>query len=206
MKCPHCTIAYNAQRQRSFFGSDVDGQWTLEWEQCPECKRFIIWLVNSGKHKTNLVYPKGLSRVPLPESVPEKYKKEYLEACLVLPDSSKASAAISRRCLQAIIREELKIIRHNLSEEIEEVLENRLLPSYLSNNIDAVRSIGNFAAHPIKSTNTGEIIDVEIGEAEWLLDILEGLFDFIFIQPEIMKKKKEDLNIKLKDAGKQEML
>jgi hypothetical protein len=29
-----------------------------------------------------------------------------------------------------------------------------------------VRTIGNFAAHPIKSTSTGTIVDVEPGEAE----------------------------------------
>ena len=31
----------------------------------------------------------------------------------------------------------------------------------------------NFAAHPIKSMHTGEVIEVEPGEAEWLLDTLE---------------------------------
>jgi hypothetical protein len=33
--------------------------------------------------------------------------------------------------------------------------------------LDAIRTIGNFAAHPIKSTSSGEIVDVEPGEAEW---------------------------------------
>jgi hypothetical protein len=35
-------------------------------------------------------------------------------------------------------------------------------------SIDAVRNIGNFAAHPQKSTATGEILEVEFGESEWL--------------------------------------
>jgi hypothetical protein len=65
-----------------------------------------------------------------------------------------------------------------------------------------VRQIGNFAAHPIKSTSTGEIVDVEEGEAEWNLDVLESLFDFYFVQPAIAAKRKADLNKKLKDAGK----
>lgn len=68
-----------------------------------------------------------------------------------------------------------------------------------------MRNIGNFAAHPIKSTNTGEIIDVEPGEAEWLLDVLEGLFDFYFVQPAILKAKRDKLNQKLVDAGKPPM-
>ena len=52
---------------------------------------------------------------------------------------------------------------------------------------------------------TGEIIEVEPGEAEWNLNILERLFDFYFVQPEISRKKRENLNKKLKDAGKPQM-
>jgi hypothetical protein len=68
--------------------------------------------------------------------------------------------------------------------------------------IDAVRSIGNFAAHPLKDTNTGMIVDVETGEAEWLLDVLDALFDFTFVQPKTIERKKNDLNEKLKSIGK----
>jgi hypothetical protein len=68
-----------------------------------------------------------------------------------------------------------------------------------------VRHIGNIAAHPIKSKNPGEIIEVEPGEAEWLLDILEGLFDFYFVQPAKLKRNKDSLNEKLTAAGKKPM-
>lgn len=85
------------------------------------------------------------------------------------------------------------------------VLEAGQLPSFLAEGIDAVRNLGNFAAHPIKSKNTGEIVEVEEGEAEWLLDVLEGLFDFYFVQPAALREKREQLNRKLKDAGKPEM-
>ena len=53
------------------------------------------------------------------------------------------------------------------------------LPSHLTGSLDAVRNIGNVAAHPTKSEASGEIIDVEPGEAEWNLDVLESLFDFL---------------------------
>ncbi|MBA7699015.1 hypothetical protein ES703_107699 [subsurface metagenome] len=110
---------------------------------------------------------------------------------------------MSRRCLQRLLREVAKVKPSNLSNEIDEVMES--LPSHLAESIDAVRNLGNFAAHPMKSTNTGEIIDVEPGEAEWLLDVLEGLFDFYFVQPATLKKKRQALDAKLKDAGKPEM-
>ena len=90
----------------------------------------------------------------------------------------------------------------NLADEIQEVLDRNLLPSYIAEIVDAVRNVGNFAAHPIKSKSSGEITPVEIGEAEWLLEILEALFDFYFVQPEKIKKKRENLNTKLSDSGK----
>jgi len=68
--------------------------------------------------------------------------------------------------------------------------------------LDAVRNIGNFAAHPMKSQSTGEIVPVEPGEAEWNLDVLESLFDFHFVAPAKTKARKDALNKKLKDAGK----
>lgn len=70
--------------------------------------------------------------------------------------------------------------------------------------IDAIRNIGNFSTHPIKSKTMGEIVDVEDG-AEWNLEVLEGLFDFYFIQPAVTKKKKDVLNAKLSALGKPPM-
>ena len=49
------------------------------------------------------------------------------------------------------------------------------------------------------------MVDVKLGEAEWNLDVLEGLFDFYFVQPAILKKKREALNKKVADAGKPPM-
>ena len=161
--------------------------------------------LKGGGEQWHLVRPKAISRSPLPPEIPPKFTEDYKEACLVLSDSPKASAALSRRCLQNLLREKAKTKKENLSDQIQEVIDSKKLPSYLSEGIDAVRNIGNFAAHPIKSKSTGEIVEVEPGEAEWNLDILERLFDFYFIQPEILKKKKENLNQKLEDVGKPPM-
>lgn len=45
-------------------------------------------------------------------------------------------------------------------------------------------------------------MDVEPGESEWNLDVLEALFDHVFVQPEVLRKKRDALNAKLKEAGK----
>ena len=152
-----------------------------------------------------IVYPKASNRGPVPTAVPKEFADDYVEACLVLADSLKASAALSRRCLQHILREKAGVRRGDLASEIQQVIDSKNLPSHLSESIDAIRNIGNFAAHPIKSTSSGEVVEVEAGEAEWNLDVVEALFDFYFVQPDLLQKKRDALNAKLKDAGKPPM-
>jgi hypothetical protein len=149
-----------------------------------------------------MIWPRGTARSTLPSVVEEKFAADYREACTVLADSPKASAALSRRCLQLLLREKGNVKKGDLNSEIEQILNSKSLGSNLAGAIDAIRVIGNFAAHPMKSTNTGEIIDVEPGEAEWLLDTLEKLFDFYFVEPARLAKNRDEVNAKLKDAGK----
>ena len=152
-----------------------------------------------------MAYPRGLAREPVPSDVPKDFAEDYLEACVVLNDSAKASAALSRRCLQRLLREKAGTTKRDLAEQIQEVLDAKVLPSYLADDLDAVRNIGAFATHPIKSTSTGEIVDVEPNEAEWGLTILEGLFDFYFVQPATQQRRRDGLNAKLADAKKPPM-
>ncbi len=218
MKCPHCTTEIHAEDKISVLGKDAEGGWAVNCVLCPACKKFIIYLQRGkigatiGRHpeiysinKTILVRPKGTTRPPPPIEVPKDFSEDYLEACLVLSDSAKASAALSRRCLQHLLRESAKVRHADLNSEIQEVLDSGKLPSHIADSIDAVRNIGNFAAHPIKSKSTGEIVPVEIGEAEWNLDLLESLFDYYFVQPAKTAKRKAALNTKLKDSGKNPM-
>jgi len=90
--------------------------------------------------------------------------------------------------------------KKDLSDQIDEVLPR--LPSHLAESVDAIRVVGNFAAHPIKSQSSGEIVEVEPGEAEWNLDVLDGLFDFYYVQPKRTKQRKAAIDKKLKEAGK----
>lgn len=196
MKCPHCLNSFHPQVESINLGEDSEWFWQVFFQGCPSCKKMIIHLNQCSQGSvinSLLVYPKAISRTPLPSDVPNEFAEDYKEACLVIADSPKASAALSRRCLQNILREKANVKKQDLSKEIDEVLSSGQLPSYLAEGLDAVRNVGNFATHPIKSTSSGVIVDVEPGEAEWLLDMLEGLFDFYFIQPAELKRKKEAL-------------
>jgi len=152
-----------------------------------------------------MIYPKTGLRTPPPKEVPPDFATDYKEACLVLSDSPKASAALTRRCLQHVLREKAGVKKGNLAGEIQYAIDNCNLPSHIADSLDAIRNIGNFAAHPLKSTSSGEVVDVEPGEAEWNLDVLEALFDLYFVQPAILQKKRDALNAKLKDVGKPPM-
>lgn len=216
MKCPHCQTEIHGNPNTTLLGSDADGQWGAIQHKCPACAKAIIYLVcargfngaGAGGNfavdlkKMVLAYPRAANRPPPPSDVPKEFAEDYIEASLVLADSPKASAALSRRCVQHVLREKAGVKPSDLAKEIDQVISSNTIPSHLAEAVDAVRNIGNFAAHPIKSSSTGEVVPVEPGEAEWNLDVLDGLFDFYFVQPAVLKKRREALNAKLAEAGK----
>jgi hypothetical protein len=228
MKCPHCLVEFHDKKIIIPIGKDVEGDWAIETYECPNtsCKKAIFFLINAkieqnrnigiwqiaknsnGQEEVanrELVRPKGSSRPPAPKEVPKNIANDYTEACIVLPYSAKASAALSRRCLQHLLRHSAAVIKSELVNEIQQVLDSNQLPTYLAESIDAIRNLGNFAAHPLKSISTGQIIEVEPGEAEWNLEVLELLFDFYYVQPEKTKQRRAALNSKLGDTGKPNM-
>ena len=194
MKCPHCLQGIQYSCRRVGLGTDKHWDWLIEHSNCPLCRRIIIYLVwcdrNGDQRGVRLIFPKSISRQPLPSDVPDDFAGDYEEACLVLADSPKASAALTRRCLQHILRDKAKVKHRALADEIQEVIDNALLPADILTIVDAVRVVGNFSAHPIKSQTTGEIVTVEPGEAELNLDVIEALFDFYFVRPAVVQAKK----------------
>lgn len=216
IKCAHCTISFWSQVNVYQIGNEGHSWWAVEEQRCPQCEKFNLFLVNSAIFRADLltpysdqnvlsrrlIRPRGTNRGPISPKVPPEYAGDYKEACLVLNDSPKASAALSRRCLQHLLREVEKTTAKDLAPQIAEVLQRGKLPDHIATMIDAVRNVGNFAAHPIKSQSTGEIVEVEPGEAELNLEVLESLFDFYFVQPARVKERLDAINQKLADAGK----
>lgn len=158
-----------------------------------------------GTNQWQRVYPIGSSRPPAPPEVPATIALDYAEACSVLPLSPKASAALSRRCLQNILHEHGYNAR-DLAKEIDLVLNEtdtaKVIPTAIRTTIDAIRNLGNFSAHPITETTSLQILDVDPGEAEWCLEILDVLFDQYYVQPAHAATRKAQLNEKLAAAGK----
>jgi hypothetical protein len=219
MKCPHCSFGiyedFVESRiiQRPMETSE-DGTflahavaWNVAYQRCPVCHECIVLLKRvtpSHQVVSFMAYPSSSSR-PIPPQVVDPYRQDFSEACKVLACSPKASAALSRRCLQTILRDKAGTKSKDLTDQIEEVINATRVPAHIAEDLQTLRSIGNFAAYPTKSTTTGVISDVEPGEAEWNLDVLESLFDFFFVQLAAAAKRKANLNKKLKDAGKREL-
>lgn len=210
MLCPHC---------RNHFHDNVNSGY-IEWERkltgyafetskCPNCKQFTIELLVDTSlvepPRKRRVFPRNSSRPPAPDAVPPDVADDYSEACLVLTDSPKASAALARRCLQSILHSQGYKGR-DLAQEVDlicnETDPEKVIPRALRETIDMIRHFGNFSAHPITDKTSLQVIAVEPQEAETCLDVLEALFDHFYVQPALLTVKREALNQKLVAAGK----
>lgn len=215
MKCPHCTVSIHEAWETAHIMQHGRGisTWQTAIMQCPECKQQIIKLgqgeLIGGNYvapmEWHLVVPKGSSRGPVSPDVPPAIAEDYRQAALVLTESPKASAALSRRCLQAVLTG-AGYSQKDLAKQIDAVLtetdSRKALPTGVHSILDAIRNFGNFSAHPISDQTTLQVIDVEDHEAEYCLDILDAIFDHYYVKPAEAVRKKEALNAKLAAAKK----
>jgi hypothetical protein len=107
--------------------------------------------------------------------------QDYYEACKIRDLSSKASATLSRRVLQGMIRDFCGIKEKTLFHEIyklETLSEEGKAPQGVTHEtIEAmhhIRELGNIGAHMTEATNT--IVDVDPDEAQMMIDLVEMLF------------------------------
>jgi hypothetical protein len=225
MECPHCRVVIATYLDGAYlYGSspnEPEMNFAVYSNTCPSCHRWIIYSKFIGgpdklggrpaslsteelekHHDIFMIYPRNKKPRQLSkDNIPDHFIKDYEEASAVLIDSAKASAALSRRLLEKLL-DNRGFKQKYLSDKIESAINSNTLPPYLASSIDVVRNVGNFAAHTIKSTATDQIQDVEPGEAEWNLHVLERLLDFYFVQPADDKRRLDALNKKLVESGR----
>ncbi len=204
MRCPHCGIHFHHDFAWGPINCNGRTDWSYEITKCPNCREFTIFIYNDDKRK-RMVEPAFPARKPISNHVPLSIAQDYKEACNVLAFSPKASAALSRRCLQNILRD-FGYTANDLAKQIDAVLgesdARKALPLGLRQAVDAIRNFGNFSAHPINEKTTLQVIEVEPEEAEWCLEILEEMFEHFYERPAIAAAKKAALDAKLAAAGK----
>jgi hypothetical protein len=217
MDCPHCGIAFHVDWKSETIrpaNNKYRTLWFAYVTRCPACEGEIIRLLHYDSPPVNaqaaplldfVAYPRTTHRRPTPKELPDHIKEDYEEACMVMPVSNKASAALSRRCLQAILRGQ-GYMQKDLAKQIDALLAEsdptKAIPTALRQSVDAIRSFGNFSAHPVTDQTTLQIIAVDPGEAEWCLEILEEMFDHYYVRPAIVAARRAALDAKLAAAGK----
>lgn len=143
--------------------------------RCPNCeeKTYFIEGVKEPYNKLGdiSIYPRSKAK-KFPEYIPLQLRNDYEEAYSILELSPKASATLSRRCLQGMIRDFFDTSKGTLNDEIKAI--EPLVNEDQKSVLHALRQIGNVGAHLERDVNL--IIDVSPEDAEKLLLVLEYFF------------------------------
>ena len=137
----------------------------------PECRHLAITgqltKILSGPLKMLGGTLKEWSLVPtigvrvFPDYVPSPIREDYEEAVAIRELSPKASATLSRRALQGMIREFWGVSEATLKLEIDAIKNDVDLEVFEA--IESVRKVGNIGAHMEKDINL--VVEVEPEEA-----------------------------------------
>lgn len=190
-RCPYCNEIIPmikelySKRRVSFGGIIIDSnneneEVNISYFKCPNCKKYTVISEGLGKDvKFPLTFLKPQSNaIKYPEYIPKQIRQDYEEACAIVRLSPKASATLSRRCLQGMIRDFWGIQEKNLYTEISS-LRDKVYPTQWA-VLDSLRKLGNIGAHPERDINI--IVDIEPDEATKLIKVIELLMKDWYIQ------------------------
>lgn len=202
VQCPYCSMvmpitnstvrnrypSFDRDNDSSSYNTNSLDESTLiiSYNKCPNCGQYTIRTKGIGNLVKDVdfsIHPTSLAK-QFPDYIPEAIRQDYEEACAIVSLSPKASATLSRRCLQGMIRDFWNIIEKNLYDEIS-ALKN-LIPADLWSSIDALRQLGNIGAHMEKDANV--IVDIDPNEANSLIQLIELLMKEWYINREERKK------------------
>jgi hypothetical protein len=201
MECPHCGSDFETTPHTFSLGIDQDGTWQVSNTRCPTCDRLVV-AVCSKEGRNFPAYPATASvRARLSEDVPAKLASEYWAASQVLPYSEEASAAISRRLLQRVLATQAGAGYGGLAEQIRRAVASPTMPLYLKEALETLARIAGLEADQPKSFRCDALSPANEGEAEWLLDVLRPLFEFYYVQPARLRRKRYALEERLAPAA-----
>jgi len=204
MECPHCSFHFQDNWKEQFFDRDrvrlgspsrPSAHWRYRTAVCPSCKDVTIEVAikTRGGYIAlgwRQIYPVRVGRSRVPTAVPQDIAKDYVEACNVLPISAKASAALSRHCLQSMLHA-AGYRAKDLSKEIDLLLDDadpgRAVTHRLRETVDAIRKLRNASARPIDDRTALLAVEVDPREAAWCLEVIEDLFEHFYVSPAAAK-------------------
>lgn len=148
---------------------------------CANCHKYSIQAEPFGTattFKKLWIQPQSISK-HYPEYIPKAIRTDYEEAFLIVELSPRASAVLSRRCIQSIIRDHWQCKEDNLCKAIDSISDK--LDKQTCDILNAIRQIGNNGAHPGKDIE--DVIDISSDDAINLLKSIEFLIQEYYINP-----------------------
>jgi hypothetical protein len=217
IKCPYCSrdipCRWEPLHTLNLAGDPKEGielrdetgrpyeRYDIHWTQCfsDECGQVIVRVSKVGFDARNLelihvdewlAVPRKRAPRPIDPFIPEEFSKPYIRASLILEDAPDMSGGLSRRILQDLLEKFAGRSEYKLEERIDKFIEDSAHPSHVKENLHHLRDIGNFAAHTKANKETGEIVEVGHKEAEWTLDVIDGLFEYFIVGPEKNRQRR----------------
>jgi Domain of unknown function (DUF4145) len=214
IECQHCETTINANWYRIPFYYEVcvdtRNKWvqkTLVLTKCPSCNQLTIYDCRHEGTRMNDGYGNPadangdvtsfLARRIYPSE--DKFKTfpienditiGYLRAVKLLKTDAGITAGLSRKLLEKILITEYGRNEYSLHQKIQKFIDEDDAPSYIKESIDMLREIGNYGAHYLQNKDTSKLIEVEEGEAAWLLEVLYDLIDHVYVKPVLFEERK----------------
>jgi hypothetical protein len=151
--------------------------------------------------KTWLARPRNTTRT-IDLLVREPFRRDYLEAAAILDASPRMSGVLSRKILGDLLERYAGLKSNSLKKQVDAFIGDTDRPYELRENLHYLREMGDFGAHTQTDDERQEIIDIGRDEAEWTLDVVDGLFDYFIVSPERSKKVRGGMAEKIKRAGR----
>jgi hypothetical protein len=190
MECPHCGSEFEGSPHKFALGIDQDGTWQVSSARCRVCDRLFVAVCTQEGKNFPAYPPTGSAKAKLSEDVPADLAAEYWTANQILPYSEEASAAVSRRLLQRVLASQAGAGYGGLADQIRRAVASPAMPAYLKEALETLAKVAGLESGESKSYRCEALGRVNQGEAEWLLEVLKPLFEFYYVQPARLRRKR----------------
>ena len=185
--CPHCD-SYAHQFWDTLITSAGYAVGDFKTSLCAHCNKYMIW--KGGK----ALYPL-FGNTPMPnDDIPDEIKRDYDEARIICKLSPRSACILLRLCIEKIC-DDKNAEGHNLNDKIIFLCKHNLDPRIIE-RLDAIRVIGNNAAHPL----TMDLKD-DVDTAETLFIIINQIAESLYTADKTFAKL-DDILHKSKKTSK----
>jgi hypothetical protein len=186
----------------------------VDWMHCanPDCEELVIRV-----HESYTVAAPGGPPVQMPTAsrtarprttirpidplVPDDIKGKYSQAAAILDLSPPMSAVLSGRILADVLERYAGLSDFSLRARVDQFIADAKHPRRLRENLHYLREIRDFGAHTQRDDQL-EVIDATREDAEWMLEVIDGLLEYLIVAPEKDRAMRDSWDVKLADADR----